>query len=240
MRVLILKNISHEGPGTIGDFLASASVPFSVVDLSQGQEIPDQSGFDTLIMMGGPMSVHDKGIYHYIDKEFDLARDFVEQGKKVFGVCLGAQIMAKALGAEVYKGTEPETGWYDIELTPEGLKDPLMRELAGTGGAEDVISRFPVFHLHGETFTIPAGAMRLASSDRFPNQAFRFGKNAYAFQFHIEVTKDMVYDWLKNEGVDMVNLKKETEMYFGEYSARALRFYHDFFRHGYENRSRPD
>jgi len=232
MSVLILKNVSHEGPGTIGDFLSSSGVPFSVVDLSRGEDIPDLSGFDTLIMMGGPMSVHDHGIYQYINKEVDLAREFVQQGKKVFGVCLGAQIMAIAFGAKVYKGTEPEIGWYDIELTQEGLDDHLMRELAGTDNNGKVLSRFPVFHLHGETFDIPDGAVHLASSRLFPNQAFRYGSNAYAFQFHIEVTKDMVYDWLKNEGVDMANVKTDTERFFDGYSARAWRFYKAFLSSG--------
>lgn len=229
MSVLILKNVSHEGPGTIGDFLTSSGVPFSVVDLSRGESIPDPSGFDTLIIMGGPMSVHDHGIYQYINKEVDLTREFVQKGKKVFGVCLGAQIMAKALGAEVYKGSEQEIGWYDIELTPEGLKDPLMRELAGTDDHGNILSRFPVFHLHGETFTIPEGALRLASSDLFPNQAFRYGNNAYAFQFHIEVTKDMIRDWLKREKVDMEKVEHDTDRYYDQYSGRARRFFKNFF-----------
>jgi len=230
MPVLILKNISHEGPGTIGDHLSARDIPFSVVDLARGEDIPVAAGFDTLVMMGGPMSVHDDGIYHYIKREIDLVGEFIREGKKVFGVCLGAQIMARAFGAEVYKGAEPEIGWYDIELTPEGSKDPLMMDLAGTNSNGELMSRFPVVHLHGETFDIPASCVRLASSLLFPNQAFRYGDNAYAFQFHIEVTKQMIFDWLKDEGVDMDRVREDTEALYDAYAARAYRFYEEFFR----------
>ena len=132
MSVLILKNIETEGPGTIEDFLKGNGIPYTVVDLSRGEVVPAAGGFDTLVMLGGPMSVNDD--LRYIRDEEALARDFVAAGKKIFGICLGAQIMAKALGSRVYKGKEKEIGWYDIELTGGGLKDLLMNKLAAHPG----------------------------------------------------------------------------------------------------------
>ncbi|MCL4536867.1 MAG: type 1 glutamine amidotransferase [Nitrospirae bacterium] len=230
MSVLICKNISSEGPGTIEDFLKAKGIPYTVVDLSKGEKIPDAEAFDTLIMMGGPMSVNEDDIYPYIKKEEELTRDFVARGKSILGVCLGAQIMAKALGARVYKGGQKEIGWYDIELTSDGIADALMRKLAVHPHVGDMWRRFKVFHWHGETFNIPQGAVRLAGSELFPNQAFRHGNRAYAFQFHIEVTKDMVYDWLKGEDIDHDRLKAETEKLYDVYSGRANNFYEAFFK----------
>ncbi|MBI5058040.1 MAG: type 1 glutamine amidotransferase [Nitrospirae bacterium] len=227
MSVLICKNIDTEGPGTIEDFLIDKKIPYTTVDLSKGEGIPGKEDFNTLIMMGGPMSVNDD--IPYIREEEQLVRDFISNGKKVFGICLGAQIMAKALGARVYAGTQKEIGWYGIELTGDGLMDPLMRSLAVHPFVKDFWRKFRVFHWHGETFDIPEGAVRLASSALYPNQAFRYGNNAYAFQFHIEVRKEMIYDWLSSGPIDFDNLKEETERLYAEYSGRAMNFYKGFF-----------
>src|SRR6266498_1023226 len=137
--------------------------------------------------------------------------------------------MAKALGARVYTGSEKEIGWYDIELTEDGMRDPLIKELAAHPAAGDISRRFKVFHWHGETFDIPAGAVRLAKSEIYPNQAFKYGDTAYAFQFHIEVRKDMIYEWLKNEPVDMDEVRKLTDSVYNEYSGRAVNFFEAFF-----------
>jgi len=228
MSVLILKNIETEGPGTLEDFLKESSIPYKIVELAE-EKIGDAEKFDALIMMGGPMSVNESDVYTYLSKEEELTREFIRKKKKVLGVCLGAQIMAKALGAKVYRGTGPEIGWIDIELTDTGLRDNLMKKLAIHPKAGDFWKRFKVFHWHGETFDIPEGALRLAKSDLYPNQAFKYGEKAYAFQFHIEVTKEMVYDWLKNEPLDQNKLKEETEKLYEVYQGRAVNFYKAFF-----------
>lgn len=229
MSVLICKNISTEGPGTIEDFLKIKEIPYRIIDLSKGEEIPDTKAFDILIMLGGPMSVNEEDIYPYIKKEEELTREFIDRDKGVLGICLGSQIIAKALGSRVYKGKQKEIGWYDIELTSEGIADPLMRRLAIHPHIGDFWKRFKVFHWHGETFDIPNGAIRLAGSKLFSNQAFRYGSRAYAFQFHIEVTKEMIYEWLKEEDINHDFLKKETEKYYDIYLGRALNFYRAFF-----------
>lgn len=230
MAVLICKNIETEGPGTIKNFLIMQKIPYTIVELSKGEKIPATDNFDTLIILGGPMSVNEDNIYPYIKEEEKLVRDFISKGKRILGVCLGAQIMAKTLGTKVYTGAEKEIGWYDIELTTDGLKDPCMRSLAVHPEIKDFWMRFKVFHWHGETFDIPEGAVRLARSRLYPNQAFRYGDKAYAFQFHIEVTKEMVYDWLKSEPVDFSKLKDETERFYDVYHDRAMNFYEMFFK----------
>lgn len=227
MSVLILKNVPLEGPGTIEDYLLESRIDYRTVDLV-GEGLPSSKNVDTLVIMGGPMSVNDSGFYPYIDREVELVREFIREDKKVLGVCLGAQIVAKALGARVYPGPEKEIGWYDIELQEDGIRDPAMVKLATHPRVGDFWKRFKVFHWHGETFDLPAGAAHLAKSALYPNQAFRYGK-VYAFQFHIEVRKEMVSDWLKNEPVDMDNIMKETEMYYEDYHGRAENFYRVFF-----------
>jgi GMP synthase-like glutamine amidotransferase len=229
MSVLILKNVKHEGPGTIENFLRNESTGYKIIECSS-DDIPQASGFDTLVIMGGPMSVNEADIYPYISRETGLAAEFMKKGKKVLGICLGAQIMAKALGAKVFPGPEKEIGWYDIELQNGGIKDQMMGRLAIHPREGDFRQRFKVFHWHGETFDIPEGAVRLAKSELYLNQAFKYGNHAYAFQFHIEVTKEMIYEWLKNEPVDMNTLSRETEMLFDDYTARAENFYRAFFK----------
>lgn len=228
MSVLILKNVSTEGPGTIEDFLLEQKIRYRIVELGE-EAIPDVKDFEVLVILGGPMSANDEESYPYIKREIEIVKEFISKHKKVFGVCLGAQIMAKALGARVYAGTEKEIGWYDIELTEGGIRDTLMKRLAVHPTVGDFWRRFKVFHWHGETFDIPPGAVRIARSELYPHQAFGYGNDAYAFQFHIEVKKETIYEWLKNESVDMNLIKKQTEAFYDEYRERALNFYKAFF-----------
>jgi GMP synthase-like glutamine amidotransferase len=227
MSVLILKNVFSEGPGTIEDFLSSQAVSFRIVDLST-EDFPTGYEADTLVMLGGPMSVNDADDYPYIAREEELTREFIAGGKKVLGVCLGAQIMAKALGSRVYPGPEKEIGWLDIEIVGRGGEDPVMAKLAA-GPSGELLKRVKVFHWHGETFDLPSGAERLARSDLYANQAFRYGKNAYAFQFHVEVREETIYEWMKDEPVDKARLKKETDAFYRDCLDRAYRFYEAFF-----------
>jgi GMP synthase-like glutamine amidotransferase len=226
MSVLIFKNISTEGPGTIEDYFLLKGIPYTVVDLCKGEALPDATSFDTLIMLGGPMSVNDD--ISYIRQEEDVVREFASRGKKMLGVCLGAQIMAKALGAKVYKGPAPEVGWLDITLCEEGLRDTLMLRMAGHQDVDDIRNKIKVFHWHGETFDIPKGASRLAFSDLYPNQAFRYGRG-YAFQFHIEVSEEIIYEWMSGEKIDMNSLRTETGQYYDVYQKKAFAFYEKFF-----------
>lgn len=228
MTVLILKNVPGEGPGTIEDFLAGHNMRYSIIDLAS-EETPLTDGFDALVILGGPMSANDTDKFPYIKKEIELVRDFSGKGKKVLGICLGAQIMARAFGAKVYPGPEKEIGWYDIDIDYSGGRDRLMGRLAQHPQTKEYLKSIKVFQWHGETFDIPKGAVRVATSQLYPNQAFRYGEKAYAFQFHIEVREETIYEWLKDEAVDLAVLKKDTGLFFKQYQQRALNFYRDFF-----------
>lgn len=227
MSVLICKNISSEGPGTIEEYLSLERIAYKIIDLSLGEKLPDIVQHDTLVILGGPMSVNDD--LQYIRREEILVRDFAEKGKRMLGICLGAQIMAKALGARVYKGPMPEIGWYDITLSAEGAANPLMGVLAFNDKTADACKVFKAFHWHGETFDIPVGAVPLASSALYPNQAFKYGQDAYALQFHIEVSEQIIYDWMSGENIDMHRLRAETDQHYDAYRKGAFLFYEKFF-----------
>jgi GMP synthase-like glutamine amidotransferase len=226
MSVLILKNASKEGPGTIEDYLGLNRIPYSIIDLAKGEDVPDSGDYDTLVILGGPMSVNDDLLY--IRKEEELIRAFISEGKKVLGICLGAQIMAKAFGEKVYKGPAKEIGWLDIELGGEGLRDPAMQALYGARSNGEANRAIKVFQWHSETFNIPQGAVKLATSSLYPNQAFRIG-DSYAFQFHIEVNRGIIDDWMASETIDHERLSLDTASFYDKFAEGANAFYMLFF-----------
>jgi GMP synthase (glutamine-hydrolysing) len=137
--------------------------------------------------MGGPMSANDDGALPWLREEKELVAAAVRSGKPFWGVCLGVQLLAASLGARVYAGAEPEVGVLPVELTEEGAGDPVFSVLPPT---------LPALQWHGDTFELPKGAVRLAGSPAYPNQAFRF-ENAYGVQFHLEVSRDMAREWME-------------------------------------------
>ncbi len=227
--VLIIKNIITEGPGTIEDFLRKIDIPFSILDLSSGEVPPSLEDFDTLVIMGGPMGVYEMDRYPHLVIGSRLIREAINRDMKVLGICLGAQMIAYCLGAEVYPGHEKEIGWYHIELTGVGLRDPCMRQLAIHPKVRDFWRRFKVFHWHSDTFDLPLGAVLLVNSELYKNQAFRYRDNIYGFQFHIEVTKDMLLEWFENRP-EINSMMRETEKIYEEYIGRATNFYKVFFQ----------
>jgi GMP synthase (glutamine-hydrolysing) len=229
--ILIIKNITSEGPGTIEDFLKKENIVFSTIELGSGEIPPPLERFNALVVMGGPIGVYEMARYPHLMIASRIIREAINRDMRVLGICLGAQMIAYCLGAKVYPGPEKETGWCHIELTGDGLKDPLMRKLAIHPRVGDFWRRFKVFQWHGDTFDFPLGAVLLARSEQYKNQAFRYGDNIYGFQFHIEVTKDMLFEWFK-EMPDMDHLVAETERIYEEYTGRAMNFYKAFFRGG--------
>ena len=229
MSVLIIKNISTEGPGTIVEFLTRKDIPFKIVDLSSGDIPPPLDGFDTLVIMGGPMAVYEFDTYPHLVMGSRLIREAINRDMSVLGICLGCQMVAYCLGAEVYPGQKEEIGWSHIELTGDGLRDPLMRRLAAHPKVGDFWRRFKVFHWHGDTFNLPLGAVLLASSHLYKSQAFRYGNKVYGFQFHIEVTKDMISEWMQ-EHPQSDRIMKETEVIYKDLIGRATNFYKMFFK----------
>ncbi len=226
MKVLVVKNIAAEGPGTIGDHLRENGIPFSVIDLQKGEQTPAMTDFTHLVVMGGPMAVYEMNQHPFLKAEAKLIELAITAGKSVLGVCLGAQMLAHVLGARVYAGGKKEIGWDDVSITPEGMQDPLMASLAVDG-----TSTARVFQWHGDTFDLPAGSVRLASSGIYPNQAFRYADRVYALQFHIEVTPVIVFDGLKDEkGININAVDSESKRVYDPYRQRAANFYRGFFR----------
>ncbi len=144
-----------------------------------GEALPAVDDFDWLIVMGGPMSVHDERDYDWLAPEKSLIKQALNAGKGLIGICLGAQLIAEALGANV-EACEPEIGWLSLTGTPEGQNHPLGQLFDGAS----------VLHWHGEAFSLPEGAQRLAATDIAPNQAFIYGNHVLGLQFHLEVTWD--------------------------------------------------
>ncbi len=228
MNILIIKNAGHEGPGTIEDYIRIINVQYHIVDLSKGESLPEPQGFSHIIIMGGPMAVYEMERYPFLKQEALFIRKAIDSRKYMLGICLGAQMIAHALGARVYQGTEKEIGWYSVRLTEEGGKDAVISELA-TDGCNAI-----VFQWHGDTFELPVGAVRLAASDLYPNQAFKYSDRIYALQFHIEVTPGILRDWFSNEnGICIKGVSSDTDSIFVQYHKKAFGFYRKFFTLGY-------
>jgi GMP synthase (glutamine-hydrolysing) len=162
-----------------------------VVRLDQGDRLPRPGSIAGLVVMGGPMGVYDESSHPWLPGERDLLTAVVVARKPVLGVCLGAQQLALALGAEVTTGARPEIGLGRVELTGPGRWDPVVGpEYTGLSG-----TTVPCMHWHQDTFSLPDGAVHLAASRPFPNQAFRWGDRAYGLQFHVEVDRALVQGW---------------------------------------------
>lgn len=195
-KVLVVQHVPGEGLGIIGPGLESHGMDAHFVRIFKNGEIPDTlDGYAGLIVLGGPMGVYEEKIYPFITKELNLLESALRDAKPVLGICLGAQLLAKAAGANVYKGHAKEIGWSKVRLNEDGRSDRLFRALP---------EELTVFQLHGDTFDLPRGGVLLASSDVYPNQAIRVGSRAYGLQFHIEVTERMVADWIQMNIEDIV------------------------------------
>jgi GMP synthase-like glutamine amidotransferase len=189
VRVLVFRHSPSDGLGLIANALDAHSIPYEYADLYTPSSVSAPAGdADALIVMGGSMSANDE--LPFITREIEHIRNAVERGKPVLGVCLGAQLTAKALGARVYANHVKEVGWAPVTFNDATLRDPLF---AGITGDQTI------FHWHGETFDLPYGAELLASSAGCRNQAFRVGDRVYGFQFHLEVTPDMIVDWCQED-----------------------------------------
>ncbi len=164
-------------------------VPYRVVDVAREGVPLGAAGFTGIVSMGGPMSVNDAA--DDMEKEKRLLLEGRDRGLPMLGICLGAQLIASALGSRVYPGQGPEVGWGDVTLTERGLEDPLF---AGVGNP------MPVLHWHGETYDLPEGGVRLAFSGQYEQQAFRVGDRIYGLQFHLEADGEMVREWVLKDG----------------------------------------
>lgn len=184
-RVLVIMHVENEGPGLFGDLLAAAGAQVRVVRLHRGDVLPAPKQFDAALSMGGPMNVYEEAQYPFLREETRFLQEAAACNLPVLGICLGAQMIAKAAGAPVTKNPVEEVGWSTVSLTAAGGSDPLFR------GLPPVV---PVFQWHGDTFAIPDGGTLLATGSVCRNQAFRY-RRSYGLQFHLEADRALLAAW---------------------------------------------
>jgi GMP synthase-like glutamine amidotransferase len=186
-RVLVFEHAAHETMGTLARYFSAAGVPTQTVQLFREQ--PAAFHWNTvagLVVMGGYMNVDETEQFPFLAAEVAWIQEAMAAETPILGLCLGAQLLAKAAGSRVYPNGDKEVGWHEIELTPAAQRDPLFHDIA---------SPQKVFQWHGDTFDLPVGATHLAQSRLCRHQAFRVGPSAYGLQFHAEMDELMIADW---------------------------------------------
>jgi GMP synthase-like glutamine amidotransferase len=179
MNIHILQHVPFEGPGSIEEWALAGGHTITTTRFYAQEQFPPLERFDLLVVMGGPMSIHDEHLYSWLKGEKWFVQQAIEAGKAVLGICLGAQLIAEVLGGEVHQGEQKEIGWFPIQLDKPFTSHPLGQQLP---------QQLTVFHWHGETFTLPPGAQRIASSAACENQGFIYDDRVIALQFHLETT----------------------------------------------------
>jgi GMP synthase (glutamine-hydrolysing) len=186
--VLLLQHVPHEGPGSLSSLLQTAGFGIQTLAFWDGAETePVPKLYNGLIVLGGPMGVYDADQYPHLAQEKAIIQLAAKNNLPVLGICLGAQLIADALGARVYPSGIKEIGWYDLTPTEAAKEDPLFHALK---------AKEKVFQWHGDTFDLPHGTVHLAYSPLCVNQAFRYGRGVYGLQFHLEVDSAMIEAWL--------------------------------------------
>lgn len=185
--ILYLKHVDVEGPGTLADYFEGLGYQTCIKDLGCGQSLPDHpQDFAAVVCLGGPMNVYETEAFPFLSAENTFIQKTLDLQIPFLGICLGAQLLAKACGARVVRSPQSEFGFAPIELNAQGQKDPLFEGLSES---------FDVFHWHNDMFEIPLVGVLLAATDRCPHQAFRVGTNAYGLQFHVEITDESIRQW---------------------------------------------
>lgn len=233
-RLLVCQHVPFEILGTLNPLFKSFGFRIKYVNFGRYPDAePNLDGYDGLIVLGGPMSVHDVDEHPHLATEVELILDALSREIPILGICLGAQLIARALGASVEPSPEKEIGWYDVSVTEAGATDALLHHF-------DATER--IFQWHGDAFEIPRGAVHLASSPACPNQAFRYRENVYGFQFHLEVDKQLIQRWLTvpvhrreiesmGGGVDPDLILSETEHRIAGVQELSDRTFGEFVKH---------
>ena len=187
-KLLVCQHVAWEPLGTLDPKLRASGFRIRYVNFGRDPHAqPSLDGYRGLVILGGPMNVDEVEAHPHLATEVALVLQAIERKIPIFGICLGAQLIAKALGARVRPADHKEIGWHDVTLSDAGSEDPVLRHLG----------RSPrLFQWHEDVFDLPAGATPLASSERCAQQAFRHGTNVYGFQIHLEVDEPLVARWL--------------------------------------------
>jgi GMP synthase (glutamine-hydrolysing) len=213
---------------TISDVLKTRNVSMTTVDtFADSLEGFDPLGPDLLIVLGGACGVYQNNLYPFLDDELKILKARLEADKPTLGICLGAQLIAGALGYSVFKGTQgKEIGWKVIDVNEAGMRTPVRHFEK---------SLTPVMHWHGDTFDLPEEAVLLASTDLYPNQVFQVGRRILGFQCHIEVDRKTVRSWLVNEAynadkglLDLYRLQKDTDLWAGVMEKQTEKFLNEW------------
>ena len=213
MIVHCLQHVPFEGPGSIGDWVRRRRHVLGVTRFHREEPLPAVADVDLLVVMGGPMNVHEESKYPWLTREKRFIGAAIAAGREVLGVCLGAQLIADVLGARVYANTEKEIGWFAIERTEAAAASGLFGPFP---------QRFEVFHWHGDTFDIPSGALHVARSEGCSHQAFVYGERVVGLQFHLEMAQAGARQLIAHCSDDLVGgryIQKPREML-----ADAVRF----------------
>ncbi len=187
MKAQVFQHVPFEGLGSIEHWLTVAGYEITNTQFFESPELPNINEIDLLIVMGGPMSVNNTDEFPWLVPEKQFIHDIIKNGKTVLGICLGAQLVANAMGARVYRNSVKEIGWFPIQ----GISSTDSQNLSFSPSVE-------VFHWHGETFDLPTGATLLARSEGCENQAFQFGSSVIGLQFHLETTPESAREIVSN------------------------------------------
>jgi GMP synthase (glutamine-hydrolysing) len=231
MNILIIKHVEIEGPGLIEYSLMQEKILYQILNINSEIRLTKLDDLTHIVILGGPMNAYEEDRHPFLKVEDLFIKEAMKRGKAILGICLGAQLIAKALGAKVFKASMKEIGWCDVSLTEEGSRDPLFSFLPET---------FPVFQWHEDTFEIPRGAKLMATSSPITHQAFRYAENVYGLQFHLEVTEEMIKDWMFTyEGelggyetllFSKMKLLTDTAIEIENYTRRGMKFLKNFFK----------
>lgn len=195
MNIHCFQHVSFETPGTIIDWIESKGHSISYTRFfEENHSLPILAEIDTLLIMGGYMNVNEEEKFPWLVGEKRFIREAFDSGKKIIGICLGAQLIAASLGAKVYKGKEKEIGFFPISFTRKALGHPLFNHFKNP---------YPVFHWHGDTFDLPDWSLRIATTSVCENQAFLIGKNVLGMQFHPEMDESIIEDLMLNDAAEL-------------------------------------
>ncbi|MBN1353980.1 MAG: type 1 glutamine amidotransferase [Candidatus Omnitrophica bacterium] len=200
LMILMIKHVANEGPGLIAKFFENSPYRVKTIELYNGDKLPESvAGIEAIIVLGGPMNVYEEEKHPFLKSEMHFLKDAIKMQIPLLGICLGAQLLARAGGAEIKKAQARELGWYKISITEKAREDTLFKGLN---------SEIEVFQWHEDSFSVPKDGTLLASS-KVCNQAFRIG-NLYGLQFHFEVIPEMVENWIDSYDGDISRIDKKT------------------------------
>lgn len=217
-KAVLLRHVAFEDAGSLAEVLEQSGFRLQYVEAGSQSLREVDAEADLLVVLGGPISVNDVEDFPFLQEELALLRARLAADRPTLGICLGAQLMAAALGARVFRGPRKEIGWSPLTLSPEG-RDTVLRHLEG----------IPVLHWHGETFELPGVARSLAATSDYPHQAFRWGRRALALQFHPEVTAEGLERWFighigeiaATPGLSVQQLRRDTALHAPALLTRA-------------------